>query len=89
MKEFERRMKSMDGQFVMDLSQVDFKSEHVKESHLLSGGGCKHIFENASVRIVDEVCPFEPSSKKSENASIESIFNNNNNNNNNKQQRID
>ena len=54
MKEFERRMKSMDGQFVnLDLSQVDFKSEHVKESHLLSGGGCKHIFENASVRIVD------------------------------------
>lgn len=73
MKEFERRMKSTDGQFVnLDLSQVDFKSEHVKESHLLSGGGCKHIFENASVRIVDEVCPFEPSSKKSENASIES-----------------
>ena len=38
MKEFERRMKSTDGQFVnLDLSQVDFKSEHVKESHLLSG----------------------------------------------------
>ena len=72
MKQFEREMKDTKGKFmILELQGVDFKRERVNvNANAFSEeyGRCKHIFESASVRIVDEVCPFEPSSssKKAE-----------------------
>lgn len=67
-KQFEREMKSTKGKFaILELQGVDFKRERVNvNARAVSEeyGRCKHIFESASVRIVDEVCPFEPSSSK-------------------------
>ena len=68
-KQFEREMKSTKGKFaILELQGVDFKRERVNvNARAVSEeyGRCKHIFESASVRIVDEVCPFEPSSSSS------------------------
>ena len=52
---------------------MDFKRERVNvNANAFSEeyGRCKHIFESASVRIVDEVCPFEPSSSKRRQKSV-------------------
>ena len=71
-KQFEREIKDTKGKFaILELQGVDFKRERVNvNANAFSEeyGRCKHIFESASVRIVDEVCPFEPSSssKKAE-----------------------
>ena len=82
-EEFERRLKKKRGDGgedellfeMLELKDVDFKTERVKRSEDEEDGrGCKHIFEDASVRIVDEVCPFEPSSKKNDKkASIDGV----------------
>ena len=68
-KQFEREMKSTKGKFaILELQGVDFKRERVNvNANAFSEeyGRCKHIFESASVRIVDEVCPFEPASSSS------------------------
>ena len=66
-KQFEREMKDTKGKFaILELRGVDFKRERVVNANAFSEeyGRCEHIFESASVRIVDEVCPFEPSSSK-------------------------
>ncbi|CAL6292116.1 unnamed protein product [Bathycoccus prasinos] len=68
-KQFEREMKDTKGKFaILELQGVDFKRERVNvNANAFSEeyGRCKHIFESASVRIVDEVCPFEPASSSS------------------------
>jgi len=66
-KQFEREMKDTKGKFaILELQGVDFKRERVNVNAFSEEyGRCKHIFESASVRIVDEVCPFEPASSSS------------------------
>jgi predicted sulfurtransferase len=53
---FEKRLKEDEIFRVLELNEVDFKSER--------GDACEHLFESASVRIVDELCPFQPTNRK-------------------------
>ena len=56
--EFEKKLKSA-GEFEsLDLKEVDLKYQGT--------WGCEHVFPDISVRIVTELCPFEPTNRRIE-----------------------